>query len=1240
MLSLSLSLSLFSAPFPASAQEATPEAPAAGPADAPWIPAWQHGAMSRDLEALKDRAARLDGERNFTESASAWRELAGKAASEYGARDPRAIAATLRMVRALSETGGGPGGDAGSARKAAEAAAGVFGPGHAEAIFGAETAVALGAKDDLAAAERDFSAIAELSASSLGPRHPQTLSARRFLAEVTVLRGDPAGGARAWGELADECAASFAAGCLDVLSLANNIAYYLKGAGDVFGARDILRKAVSLADSALGPDHPASLLAACNLGNVLSNTGELAEAKALLSRAVASQERLLGRGHEDTLTSLNNLAEVLSALGENAEATELLREVLDAQKKAKGPESMVALITANNLASTLSALGEFREAREILEGSLEAIARALGEAHPETLGFANNLAVLMAEMGDYGGARELLERTLAAQEREMPEGHPLILRTRGNLAAALSASGDHAAALAVARKALSETEAKLGPAHPLTLHALGYLAGALSDLGDFAEARETYRRVAEARAGSLPTGHPDLLAALVNLSRMTGAAGDLEGEREILARALSDALSALGPSHSVTLSIKHNLAYCIAKLGDRDAAAELYRQVIAAREAVLGPEHPDTLGSRQNLAAIMAQGGAGAPTARMLAGVLESANRTSGPDGELASQAAANLGKAFAIQGETAAGVFFLKVSVASSQKARAGLATLERSLRKSYLATVEDRYRDLFDLLISEGRTVEALAVLSLLKEEELGGLDPASWTDAAAGEAPGGEAAGGAWAGAGEPDLFRGTRDESAWRGYRPAASLSASLGTEMAGMDRLRLKGGLSTAEEGRLATLGSEIAAAKAGFEAMCLKIPETLAGSGETPDPGSWASLHVAGRQAALSAMGKGAALVYAVSAKERLHLVTLAGGEIRHRSSEVSREELAKLAGEFRALVGDRHKDPLPAAKRLDELLIRPVEADLKALGASVLMLSLDGELRYAPMAALWDGEKWLAERYATALFTESTPLRLNDPRRSGAASASALGVTRAWPPFPALPGVAAEIAAVVKGPSAPDGALDGEAKLDREFDRAALAAGLASDAPVVHVASHFRLDPESLDNTVLLLGDGATVSLRELSSGGDMDFKGLDLLTLSACDTASASRGGEGREVESLGETVQRAGASAVLATLMPVDDGSSPDLMREFYRLRYSEGKDKAEALRGAQLSVMRSEGAAADPGGQGARGTALSAAGVSGQGASAKGAAGLGAEAGAAGPRWEGNGFSHPYYWSPFVLMGAWK
>jgi CHAT domain-containing protein len=223
---------------------------------------------------------------------------------------------------------------------------------------------------------------------------------------------------------------------------------------------------------------------------------------------------------------------------------------------------------------------------------------------------------------------------------------------------------------------------------------------------------------------------------------------------------------------------------------------------------------------------------------------------------------------------------------------------------------------------------------------------------------------------------------------------------------------------------------------------------------------------------------------------------------------------------------------------------------------------------------------------------------------------------------LPALPGVRAEIEAVVGSGGSP-GVLSGEGTLDAAFDRAALARGLGAGAPVVHVASHFVLDPASLEGSFLVLGDGGALSLREIRESPDLDFGGLDLLTLSACETGAGSGARrDGREVESLGEIVQRAGASAVLASLLRVDDASAPALMREFYRLRYVEGLGKAESLRGAQLSVMRGEGA----GPAGERGTPVSGAGP--------------ALTRSAPSAWEGGGFSHPYFWAPFVVMGDWR
>ena len=83
------------------------------------------------------------------------------------------------------------------------------------------------------------------------------------------------------------------------------------------------------------------------------------------------------------------------------------------------------------------------------------------------------------------------------------------------------------------------------------------------------------------------------------------------------------------------------------------------------------------------------------------------------------------------------------------------------------------------------------------------------------------------------------------------------------------------------------------------------------------------------------------------------------------------------------------------------------------------------------------------------------------------------------------------------------------------------------------------------------------------------------------------------GREVDGLGITAQQKGAKAVLASLWSVADESTAQFMTDFYRQWLgTPGTTKAGALQKAQLDMLH------------------------------------------------GAAYTHPFYWSPFVLIGNWK
>jgi tetratricopeptide (TPR) repeat protein len=116
-----------------------------------------------------------------------------------------------------------------------------------------------------------------------------------------------------------------------------------------------------------------------------------------------------------------------------------------------------------------------------------------------------------------------------------------------------------------------------------------------------------------------------------------------------------------------------------------------------------------------------------------------------------------------------------------------------------------------------------------------------------------------------------------------------------------------------------------------------------------------------------------------------------------------------------------------------------------------------------------------------------------------------------------------------------------------------------------VHFACHASLNAEP-DVTALHLG-----GMTPMTIGDIRDFVQLEnarLVTLSACTTGTASQPELASEQIGLVETLLRAGAATVVASLWPVDDLATRLLMEEFYRHLVESRLSPPAALRAAQL------------------------------------------------------------------------
>jgi CHAT domain-containing protein len=331
--------------------------------------------------------------------------------------------------------------------------------------------------------------------------------------------------------------------------------------------------------------------------------------------------------------------------------------------------------------------------------------------------------------------------------------------------------------------------------------------------------------------------------------------------------------------------------------------------------------------------------------------------------------------------------------------------------------------------------------------------------------------------------------------------------------------------------------------------------------------------------AALQQLGHGSVAIYTLQtdAKYRELLVTPSVRKIYEVS--IGAADLNRRIFAFRLALQNPSSDPRPLAQDLYNILVRPLEEDLKAVKAETLFWSLDGVLRYLPLAALHDGNAFLTERYRLSTMTPAALAGLAEAPRAEK-QPIVFGVSQGHEGFAPLPNVAEEAKRI-------QAIAGGKILLDSAFTESSFEEELrGGHHPVVHIASHFVLRPDA-SQSFLLLGDGAHMSLAEIGAVPRL-FSGVDLLVLSGSETSLGLQGADGREVEGFSMIAMQLGAKSVIGTLWSVADDSTATFMSALYR-ELVHGSTKADALRGAQLELMRD-------------------------------------------PR-----YAHPYYWAPFVLTG---
>jgi len=948
----------------------------------------------------------------------------------------------------------------------------------------------------------------------------------------------------------------------------------------------------------------------------LLNEGRYQEGIPKAREALTIREQSLGFSHREVATSLNLLGWLLLENGDYAESRPLLERALTIREQTFGPNHPEVAMSLNNLGYLLFMTGEYAAARPPLERGLAIREQALGANHPAVAVSLTNLGLLLNRgLGDNAGARALHQRALQIREKAFGPNHALVAQSLANLADVLLDTADYNGARPLYERALTIREQALGPTHPAVATSLNGLAWLFLHTGDYAAARPLYERALTIREQALGPNHPMVAVTLNNLALLYYSTNNYAAARSLQERALQIREKAFGPNHAQVANSLNSLADIYRDTGNYAAARPLYERALTIREQALGPTHP-AVGQSLFMLGVLHQTNRNYAAARpYYERALKIREQTLGPTHQAVGWSLNGLGWLLSSMNDTAAARPLYERALLIARSAEVPELRWRVALGLGRIHERQGRPLEAIAMYQEAMRTVEKQAgqfgeegsrttylqaenrlavydnlarlLLKLHQQDSTKGYDREAF---AVLEARKGRIVAEAL-GAARPKLQDPKAQEEA---EKAQVKQDRVLALEQA-LREEQTKAPKEQQTE-KVQNLTALLAQTKAEYlaqvQAFLARYPQYKSQfvDQQTVDPKLLAKF--------AERLPAGTMAIQYFASPDALYIFVVApGGRFQVKSQAVSQSELYDLIKQYRQYVergasqrlswvddgseGYR-RDVAPLkllTQKLAAHLLDPIESELST--SRNLILIPNDLLLYLPIHALTrtqpDGSaRFLAETHAISTLTQLELVDLLTPTRP-APNTPLLALAN---PDGTLPGASREVRALQRVRPAVT-ALEGPKATKAEFLH------LVPQFPDLHLATHGVLDAERPERSYLLMAGPEEAGQRL----GIDEIAGLSLRNglaiLSACETALGEQV-PGAALITLAAAFSQAGAQSIVASLWMVNDAATRDFMVAFHRALPTAGR--AAAFQQAQLSVLSSPATA------------------------------------------------HPYYWAPFILIGA--
>lgn len=336
---------------------------------------------------------------------------------------------------------------------------------------------------------------------------------------------------------------------------------------------------------------------------------ELKEAMALSNAAFQMADEKLGEWDIEKANAVNNIGNIHYLTGQHELALEEYEKALEIANHESHGDVLFSAPTSLGIGNVYFGKNQYEEAFKHFKSALEANKRILGENHPYVANSYLSLGNLYRNKGSYNLATEYYEKALAINISVFGENHPDVATTYVGIADIYKSRGNYDLAMQYYRQALVIYKEFLHAKDPkFGAIYLGF-ADVYKNQNNYDQALLYYQKALDLFEQTIGLEHQNSVRSFLGIGNTYMYQEKFREALDYYNKVMDINFNLVGENHVNSSAANNNLGSIYYFFGDFDLAIRYFNKALAIDINIHGEEHPNVANGYYNLSRVYGEKG-------------------------------------------------------------------------------------------------------------------------------------------------------------------------------------------------------------------------------------------------------------------------------------------------------------------------------------------------------------------------------------------------------------------------------------------------------------------------------------------------------------------------------------------------------------------------------------------------------------------------------------------------------